>query len=233
VRWSESRATPCLRCLAPEPPAPGEVETCESAGVLAAAAGIAASLEAALAIRLLAGTPDEVPANLVRFDLARFEFHHASILGARDPSCPCCANRRFDFLDGHPGDGAAGRPVPARVLCGRGAVEVRLGRALDAHALDRLAARLAELGTMVRDRHDGTEVLRVAIGRTEGRGDARSSAASTDGRTAGAPTEGPVSVAASSASLVVLAGARETLAIVEGTTDSEFARGVVARFLGV
>jgi hypothetical protein len=110
---------------------------------------------------------------------------------------------------------------------------VRLGRALDAQALDRLAARLAELGTLVRERHDGTEVLRVSIGRAEGRGDARSSAVSTDGSTVGAPAEGPASAAASSAKLVVLAGARETLAIVEGTTDSEFARGVVARFLGV
>ena len=233
VHWSDSRATPCLRCLAPDPPAPGEVETCESAGVLAAAAGIAASLEAALAIRLLAGAPDEVPANLVRFDLARFEFHHASILGARDPSCPCCVGRRFDFLDGQPGDGTAGRAAPARVLCGRGAVEVRLGRALDAQALDRLAARLAELGALVRERHDGTEVLRVSIGRAEGRGDARSSAVSTDGSTVGAPAEGPASSAASSAILVILAGARETLAIVEGTTDPESARGVVARFLGV
>jgi adenylyltransferase/sulfurtransferase len=219
VHWNELRATPCLRCLAPEPPAPGEIETCETAGVLAAAAGIAASLEASLAIRLLADEAESVPANLVRFDLAALEFHHATLLGARDPSCPCCVGRRFEFLDV-----PAGRAGSARILCGRGAVEVRLGRALDLPAIERLAVRLSELGLLVRERHDGTEVLRVAT-------DHHESAGSQPHR-AGHDRQARAD-ASSRAHLVVLAGTRETLAIVEGTTDPEHARSLVARYLGV
>src|SRR5439155_25857979 len=49
--------TPCLRCLFPDPPAPGELQTCDSAGVLGPAASVAASIQAALALRLLAGDP--------------------------------------------------------------------------------------------------------------------------------------------------------------------------------
>src|SRR5687768_16964400 len=36
--------TPCLRCVFPDPPGPGEIETCDTAGVFAPAAAIVASL---------------------------------------------------------------------------------------------------------------------------------------------------------------------------------------------
>lgn len=142
VVYGNGRATPCLRCLAPEPPMPGEVETCETVGVLGPAAGIAASIEAGLAIRLLAEGADAVPASMVRFDLASLEFRDASIASARDPSCPCCALGERRFLQA--------MESPWRVLCGRNAVELRLPTATDAAGLDRIAARLgagSERGT--------------------------------------------------------------------------------------
>ncbi|HEV8292203.1 MAG TPA: ThiF family adenylyltransferase, partial [Tepidisphaeraceae bacterium] len=59
--------TACLRCLFPSPPAPGEVETCDSAGVLGPAASVAASIQAALAIRVIVG--HEVEPGILSFDL--------------------------------------------------------------------------------------------------------------------------------------------------------------------
>lgn len=205
VAWDDSRATPCLCCLAPEPPQPGEVETCESAGVLAAAAGIAASIEAALVLRLLAEGPAAVPARLVRFDLATLAFHEASLAGARDPDCPCCVGRSFRFLD----RGVVERAP--RVLCGRGAVEVPLGEPLDIPARARVASRLRASGALSSERFGDTEVLRLDL----------------------APSvAGTASDGSQPSALVLLAGASDTRAIVEGCTDPEQARGIVARLLG-
>ncbi len=45
----------CLRCVFPNPPGPGELPTCDTAGVLGPTAGAIASLQAAAAIKLLTG----------------------------------------------------------------------------------------------------------------------------------------------------------------------------------
>src|SRR2546423_7591777 len=59
--------TACLQCLFPQAPGPGEMETCDSAGVLGPAASVAASIQAGLAIRMLVG--DEVEPGMQCFDL--------------------------------------------------------------------------------------------------------------------------------------------------------------------
>ena len=205
VRWDRARATPCLRCLAPEAPAPGEAETCETAGILGAAASVTASIEAALAIRLVAEGAQHVPAALVRFDLGALEFASGSLAGARDEGCRCCAERRFEFL---------ADPSPAakrwRVLCGRGAVEVALGASLDASALAQVVARLSATGAARHERHGATDVVTAEI-----KGEA-----SSDG-------------ARASIELALLSSDAGTLAIVSGTSDPERARSIVARYLGV
>src|ERR671937_2637556 len=52
--------TPCLRCVFEAAPGPGEAATCETAGVLAPAVSVIASLQAAEAIKLLAGRREAV-----------------------------------------------------------------------------------------------------------------------------------------------------------------------------
>ncbi len=42
--------SPCLRCIFPEPPGPGELPTCDTAGVLGAASAVVASLQVAAAL---------------------------------------------------------------------------------------------------------------------------------------------------------------------------------------
>jgi molybdopterin-synthase adenylyltransferase len=202
VRWPLGRSTPCLRCLVPEPPAAGELETCETAGVLAAACGIVGSLEAAFTLRLLAEGPRDVPATLVRFDLGSMRFDASSLASAMDDACACCVGLRFTHIE------AAGSRR-ARVLCGRNAVELVLDGVLDCAGLERIAQRMESLcdpaGEVVRGSHGGTASVkaRLAFG-----------------------SEGPTAV-------TVLAGETATLAIVEGTSDPERARAVVARSLGM
>ena len=159
VEWPLSRATPCLRCVAPEPPLPGEVETCETAGVLAATAGVVASIEAALAIRAVAEGTLHVPSTITRIDLEAMRFESASIEGARDPACPCCGAGRFEFL--HPaGDADASR---TRALCGRNAVEISLCGRLDDAAFARVAARLGVHGALRCERHGETRALAIEL----------------------------------------------------------------------
>ena len=136
---------PCLRCLLGEPPPPGTLPTCDTAGVLGAAVGAVASWQACLATRLLV---DEQPADVLG-KLVRIEPWH---LAARvtpvlpDSACPACVERRFDWLRGEANIGG----VSAR-LCGRNAVQVRpAARSAASADLDELAERLAPLGPVER-----------------------------------------------------------------------------------
>jgi adenylyltransferase/sulfurtransferase len=159
IRWSESSATPCLCCLAPEPPPPSEVETCETAGVLASAAGIVGSLEAASVLRMIASGTAALAPVLVRFDLSRGEFASASLAGARDPECECCARRRFVHL---------GRSGPLwRVLCGRNAVETRLAAPMGEVDAERAAHRLATFGSVRVERHGDSRSVRCELASEE------------------------------------------------------------------
>lgn len=111
---------PCLRCVFPEPPPPASQPTCESAGVLGPAVGLAASWQAALAIGRLAGAGIEAAGRteLVELDPWRGRARRVDLGGQRDPECPCCALGRSEFLDG-------GRWSATAELCGRGAVQIR------------------------------------------------------------------------------------------------------------
>ena len=108
-------ATPCLRCVFPTPPAGSELPTCDTAGVLAPAAGVVASLQTVAALKLLTGH-EEGGGVLLSLDVWRGRFHTVDI-PERRPDCPACGRREFEFLD---------RPAADSVsLCGRRSVQVR------------------------------------------------------------------------------------------------------------
>jgi adenylyltransferase/sulfurtransferase len=87
---------PCLRCVIPSPPDPGTMPTCETAGVLNTAVAVIASLQATIALRILA---ESHPADPVLFhaDVWKCSFERMKI--QRDERCPCCALGNFEFLD--------------------------------------------------------------------------------------------------------------------------------------
>ncbi|MEZ6013917.1 MAG: ThiF family adenylyltransferase [Planctomycetota bacterium] len=162
---------PCLRCLFREPPPPGTLATCDTAGVLGPAVGAVASLQAGLALRLLADGParaagagaGEDPArgrrltpSLVELDVWSGETRRIEV--DRDPECPCCGARDFPWLE---------RPTAteAVALCGRDTVEVRPrgGRPDLARVAERLrgiGVDAQRIGPMLRFR---TEAERVTL----------------------------------------------------------------------
>jgi molybdopterin-synthase adenylyltransferase len=126
--------TACLRCVYPDPPQ-GAQPTCETAGVLGPVTAAIAALQAADALRILAGGADSVTARLTTVDVWSGEIRQLDP-PARDPDCRCCALHEFAHFNG-----ARHAPIS---LCGRNAVQIHeRARPID---LEGLARRLGSLG---------------------------------------------------------------------------------------
>jgi molybdopterin/thiamine biosynthesis adenylyltransferase len=108
--------TPCLRCLFEQPPAPGSTPTCDTAGVFGPLVQMVASLQASDAIKLLLGRADAVAPVLIQIDPWTSTHRALDIAESRRPDCPCCAERRFEFLDSP--------SAASTALCGQNAIQV-------------------------------------------------------------------------------------------------------------
>lgn len=130
-------STACLRCLIPEPPAAGSLPTCESAGIIGPAALVVGAVQAAEAMKLLAGVP-EVGNALLACDLWEGTWRRIDLAPLAEAGCPTCRQADYPWLEGR--QGAAITP-----LCGRDAVQVA---AAGAAAIDlaALAERLRAAG---------------------------------------------------------------------------------------
>lgn len=79
---------PCLRCLHPEPPPPGLVPSCASAGVLGALAGTMGSLQATEAVKEVLGIGDSLSGRLLKYDALDSRFYPIRL--RKNPACPLC-----------------------------------------------------------------------------------------------------------------------------------------------
>ena len=108
----------CLRCLMGTVPDPGATETCDTAGVLGPAINVIASLEAALALKILSGHRADVPAVMTIVDVWDGTFRTMNVASLRDQSdCPACHRGERLWLSGREGS-------QTTILCGRNAVQV-------------------------------------------------------------------------------------------------------------
>jgi adenylyltransferase/sulfurtransferase len=78
----------CYRCVFEEAPPPGDVPSCNEAGVLGPTVALTAALQAAEAIRIASGRPALFADRLLAIDLATGG--HRSVPLARNPRCPAC-----------------------------------------------------------------------------------------------------------------------------------------------
>jgi molybdopterin-synthase adenylyltransferase len=125
--------TACLRCVYPEPPA-GTQPTCETAGVLGSITAAIAAIQVADAIQILCGRSDRVRPRITTLDVWEGMARQVE-QPEKDPACPACGRREFEFLHG-------AHRSPSH-LCGRNAVQIHAERMLD---LAELRARLMPLG---------------------------------------------------------------------------------------
>lgn len=131
--------TPCLRCLFPEAPNPGEMPTCDTAGVIGPIIHIVASYQATEAFKLLVGATDALNPNLEHFEIWQNRHTQIKVANARRSDCPTCGKHEFTFLQPETQDGQAVS------LCGRDTVQISPGASAKLD-LDALAERLAPLG---------------------------------------------------------------------------------------
>ncbi|MFO0975610.1 MAG: ThiF family adenylyltransferase [Planctomycetaceae bacterium] len=134
--------TACLRCLMATPPPPGTTETCDTAGVLGPAIGVVASVQAALALKILTGHADSVNRQLLIVDVWNGSFRTIDLSTLRDSTdCPAC--RRGERLWLHGTQRAA-----STILCGRNAVQVTPAER-PSLSLPELAEKLRSSGKVV------------------------------------------------------------------------------------
>jgi adenylyltransferase/sulfurtransferase len=154
--------TACFRCLFPSPPPLGAMETCETAGVLASSVVTVAAMQWTEAVKLLIGDRDALIRGLIALDVWSND-HFQTEAVPRIPDCPCCGERRFEYL-------AAKVTSQTTALCGRDAVQVSPGRAVQVD-LAALADRLAGAGAVTANQYllrtavDGHEMTVFADGR--------------------------------------------------------------------
>ena len=143
--------------------APQSEETCDTVGVLASAAGVIASIEAAEAIKLLVEERDRtqsVETRLVSFDV--WSGRHHSIRVARDPECRVCVDQQFRYLEG--------KAQPHVTMCGRDSVQIHerkrnLDLALTAQRLTSVASNIRQNDFLLRFTVAPHEITVFADGR--------------------------------------------------------------------
>jgi adenylyltransferase/sulfurtransferase len=136
--------TPCLRCLMSDTPPPGTTPTCDSAGILGPVINVIASLQAAEAIKILAGRREAVGRKLTVIDVWDSTLRQVSVDSLRESGdCEACVKRDFSWLRGERGSHAA-------VLCGRNAVQISFPERA-AISFEELAARWSGLGEVRRN----------------------------------------------------------------------------------
>lgn len=89
--------TACIRCIFPETPPQGSLETCEIAGVLGPAAGIAGLISATETVKYLVGSGDLLTNKLLYLDLTDFTIELMEI--QRNMNCKVCVHHQFETLE--------------------------------------------------------------------------------------------------------------------------------------
>ena len=136
----------CLRCLMEEPPPAGTVPTCDTAGILASAAGVIASIQALEALKILSGNAAAASPHLTIIELWENRIRQINLQSLSDQrACPACKGREFPWLEGRAGGQAA-------LLCGRNSVQISPPPGSEV-SLDALAAKLSPLGHVRRNEY--------------------------------------------------------------------------------
>jgi molybdopterin-synthase adenylyltransferase len=148
--------TPCLRCVLEQMPPPGSSPTCDTVGVIGPVVHLVAALEAAEALKILTGHLERLNGKLLSVDLWENQVWDLNLAQmARDPRCPACGQRNFEFLDGkHQGR--------TQALCGRDAVQVSRSSPVPVD-FKMIAGRLAPLGAVTYNEY----LLRASLDRFE------------------------------------------------------------------
>ena len=134
--------TPCLRCLISEAPAPGTLDTCDTAGIIGPAVHAVASFQVTQVLKLLVG--GELESRIFQFDVWDDQWRTIQVSAPPDPNCECCAKGEFAFLQGGENEDRV------TSLCGRDAVQI-VPPGSHQMNLEEIARRLAAAARLIRN----------------------------------------------------------------------------------
>ena len=149
----------CLRCLLPDPPRPGSLPTCETAGVLASTPQAVANIGVAQAMKHLTGAG----ADLQLFVIDVWHPNVEQIEVQRRDDCLACGKGNYEFLSRERGQQVVS-------LCGRDAYQITPAKRMEVE-LATLGERLAKLGKvkfhpkLLRVSVEGYEIVIFGTGR--------------------------------------------------------------------
>lgn len=126
---------PCLRCVFPTVPQPGELPTCDTVGIVNTLPAMVASLEVTEAFKIMQG--EDPSKDLAFLDIWQGDIQRIKV--KRNPRCECCGKRNFEFLQ-------ARKRKMAVSLCGRNAVQIVPSKPMTG-GLQPLRKKLAKLGS--------------------------------------------------------------------------------------
>jgi molybdopterin/thiamine biosynthesis adenylyltransferase len=80
---------PCYRCIYPEPPPPGQIPSCDEAGVLGAVAGVMGTLQATEVLKEILGIGENMAGRLLIYDALSAAMRQVKV--KPDPECALCS----------------------------------------------------------------------------------------------------------------------------------------------
>ena len=104
---------PCLRCVFPSLPQPGQLPTCDTVGIVNTLPSAVSSIQVTEAFKIMQGK--EPLKELVVLDVWQGELQRIKV--KKNPDCDCCGKRNFRYLQ------ATERKLVVS-LCGRNAVQI-------------------------------------------------------------------------------------------------------------
>ncbi len=112
----DARRGPCYRCLFPDPPEPGSVQTCSDAGVLGVLPGTIGSLQATEVIKLALQIGEPLIGKLLLYDA--LEMNMQTIHLRKNPGCVVCGEhpQLHDLIDYEQFCGVPARHQPANTV---------------------------------------------------------------------------------------------------------------------
>lgn len=129
---------PCFRCFLPQPPRPGSLQTCDTAGVLNTVPQMITAYAATEALKLLLNEPVKA-GRLIIADIWDADFRVVEVAKRKD--CRACVSKDFEFLAVESGE-------VCTTLCGRNAVQVRPAGVTGPVNFNSLKDRLEKSGTV-------------------------------------------------------------------------------------
>ncbi len=165
---------PCYRCIFPEPPPPGMVQSCAEGGVLGVLPGLLGMIQATEAVKLILGKGEPLVGRLLTVDALSMRFREISV--NRNRECPVCGDEPtvgnlidYEEFCGIRGEEAHGPEVPSilpeelKRLNDQGndilLLDVRDLHEYEISSLDAYRIPLGELPARVRELDTGREIV--------------------------------------------------------------------------